>query len=45
MIDNMYSVFSFFLTIFVRERFYMADHTLSHTPHDPGTLFDNVIGV
>ena len=45
MIENMYTVFSFFLSIFVRERFYMADHTLSHTPHDPGTLFDNVVGV
>ena len=44
MIDNMYMVFSFFLNIFVRERFYMTDHTLSHTPHDPGTLFDNVVG-
>jgi hypothetical protein len=41
----MHTVFSFFLTIFIRERFYMTDHTLSHTPHDPGTLFDNVVGV
>jgi hypothetical protein len=45
MIKNMHTVFSFFLTIFIRERFYMTDHTLSHTPHDPGTLFDNVVGV
>ena len=45
MVQNMYTVFSFFLSIFIRERFYMTDHTLSHTPHDPGTLFDNVVGV
>lgn len=44
MLHNMHSVFSFFLAIFVRERFYMANHTLSHTPHDPGTLFDHVMG-
>jgi hypothetical protein len=43
MLDTMYTVFSFFLTIFIRERFYMADHTLSHTPHDPGTLFDHIV--
>jgi hypothetical protein len=43
MIQNMYAVFVFFSTIFIRERFYMTDRTLSHTPHDPGTLFDHVI--
>lgn len=43
LLTNLHSVFSFFLTIFVREKFYMTDLTLSHTPHDPGTLFDNVV--
>ena len=43
MIQNMHTVLMFLSTIFIRERFYMADRTLSHTPHDPGTLFDHVI--
>jgi len=43
LLDSIHTVFSFFLTIFVREKFYMTDLTLSHTPHDPGTLFDNVV--
>ena len=44
MLQKMHNMFLFFSTIFIRERFYMADRTLSHTPHDPGTLFDHVIG-
>jgi hypothetical protein len=44
LINHMHTVFSFFLKIFVRERFYRSDHALSHTPHDPGTLLDHLLG-
>ena len=43
MLQNMHMVFLFFSNIFIRERFYMTDLTLSHTIHDPGTLYDHVI--